>query len=142
MDSQAPHPIERFLSAAAAGCADASPVATAVSDALLAMDEALAPVIGRRGVLALYGRSIHLSAAAHPWLETAQPLGASVLDVAGLRSVLEQQAPPDAAAGGAAVLRNFHDLLASLVGPSLTERMLRPVWAPFLGTSPPLDTSP
>ena len=44
--------------------------------------------------------------------------------------------------GGGALLQTFYELLASLVGPSLTERLLRSVWAHSSSGPPAQDTSP
>ena len=52
-----------------------------------------------------------------------------------------QQAAAEAAAGGTALFQSFHELLASLVGASLTDRLLRSVWAHSSGASPAQDTS-
>jgi hypothetical protein len=46
-----------------------------------------------------------------------------------------------AAAGGSALFLRFHDLLASLVGASLTDRLLRSVWTHSSAVSPVQDTS-
>ena len=47
--------------------------------------------------------------------------------------------PPPVAAPS---LQTFHELLATLVGPSLTERLLRSVWADSSSGPPAQDTSP
>jgi DNA-binding GntR family transcriptional regulator len=58
-------------------------------------------------------------------------------DLAALKALLSRQTSADAASGGAAFLHAFHDLLSSLVGHSLTERLLRSVWIDFMGDVPP-----
>lgn len=93
---------------------------------------ALAPVIGELGVVALYDRSLRLAGAEFPWLlavPKAPQMGAS-LD--HLRQFLAVKEAEDAAAVAAATsthLGLFTDLLAGLIGPSLSERLLRPVWS-------------
>jgi hypothetical protein len=52
------------------------------------------------------------------------------------------QPPAAAAVGGAALFRSFHDLLASLVGVTLTNRLLHAVWAPTSGDTPVQDRLP
>jgi len=52
----------------------------------------------------------------------------SSMDPAALKSMLAQRSSDEAAAGGSAFFQTFHDLLASLVGPSLTERFRRPTF--------------
>jgi hypothetical protein len=59
-----------------------------------------------------------------------------------LTSLLARQTGADAAAAGALVLQTFHDLLASLVGPSLAERLLRPAWAILMSGPSAPDTLP
>lgn len=89
-----------------------------------AVGEALAPVIGSRGVAAIFARSLYLGQADHPWLaKAADPLqGAD--DFAALRTTLLQQAPLLAAAADAALMVSFFDLLCSLIGPALTETLI------------------
>ena len=106
------------------------------------IDLALAPIIGTRGVAALYWRSLHLSSSAHPWLASIHKGAQAAIDLAALKSVIAQQTSGDAAAGSDTLFGTFHDLLAALVGSSLTERLLRSVWAQTLGGPPAQDSSP
>lgn len=98
---------------------------------------ALAPVIGELGVMALYDRSLRLAGAEFPWLLTvpkAPQMGAA-LD--HLRQCLAAREATDAAAVAAATSAHlclFADLLAGLIGPSLSERLLRPVWGDPAGS--------
>lgn len=91
--------------------------------------EALAPIIGQSGVAALLKRSIYLTRTAHPCLlainENALPSGGMP---ALLQKVLAQQDRIEAIAVNAELLHNFHKVLITLIGASLTERLLRPVW--------------
>lgn len=107
----------------------------------LEIETALAPILGQQGVAALFKRSLYLTGAAHPWLtgrhEGAQP----AVDLLTFKALLAQQTSAEAAAGASALLQQFHDLLSSLVGPSLTERLLRSVWAKPLSGSHAQDTS-
>jgi hypothetical protein len=48
--------------------------------------------------------------------------------LAALQYVLAQQASAAAVAANISLLQNFQNLLISLIGLSLTERLLRPVW--------------
>ena len=50
--------------------------------------------------------------------------------VALVTAIERQPHRADAVAAATALLRAFHDLLASLIGQPLTERLLDPVWAP------------
>ena len=121
--------------------ADAEQVADAIVAIWLEIDQALHPIIGHRGVAALYNRSLHLTAVAYPWLAIDQPAVPAAVDPAGLRSALVQQAAAEAAAGGSALFLTFHELLASLVGTSLTGRLLRSVWTHSSAVLSVQDTS-
>jgi hypothetical protein len=90
---------------------------------------ALGPIIGRGGVAALYRRSLSLAANEHPWLKGACEEVESPMDLAALRLVLVQQGSASTAAGGGALLQAFHDLVFSLLGASLVERLLGNIWA-------------
>ena len=118
----------------------AEPVVEVIVRAWREIDAALSPVIGKQGVAALYRRCLHIVAPTHPWLATTQPGIADALDLAALRSALSSQSSANAAAGGAATLEEFHELLASMVGHSLTGQLLRPVWANLFSTPPSQGT--
>ena len=122
--------------------ADAEEVADAIVAIWLEIEQALHPIIGHRGVAALYIRSLHLTAVAYPWLAIDQPAVPAAIDPSGLRSALVQQTAAEAAAAGSALFLTFHELLASLVGAPLTDRLLRSVWTRPSGGSPAQDTLP
>lgn len=117
--------------------ADAAQIADAIVSTLRELEAALFPIIGRGGVAALYERSLHLTAPSHPWLSAANEGDQTRLsgtnegapapvDLAVLKAILAQQSSASAAAGGGAFLQTIYDLLTSLVGPSLAERLVRP----------------
>ena len=116
----------------------------AISDAMVAtwqeIDSALQPIIGHQGVAALYKRSLHLTSPNHLWLASAHASALPPMDLDSLKAVLMRQTAAQAALGGAGLLQTFYGLLASMVGPSLTERLLRSVWADLLSGSPAQDT--
>lgn len=122
--------------------ADAARIAEAVCATWQAIDAALAPILGSRGVAALYKRSLYLTGAAHPWLAGLHDSVQDTIELSALRPVLAQQTVADAAAGGNALLQALNQLLASLIGPSLTERLLCSVWADSSSGAPAQDTSP
>jgi hypothetical protein len=62
-----------------------------------------------------------------------------VLELESLRTALARQDADEAAAIGGQLLQTFYELLTTLVGASLTERLLRSVWANFLGGPPAQD---
>ncbi|MBA3771848.1 MAG: hypothetical protein H0X13_04995 [Ramlibacter sp.] len=101
-----------------------------------AIASALTPIIGGNGVAALYHRSLYLNAKTHPWLAHQRNADAFAMDLAALRSLLIDRDAADVAAGNAALIQTFNELLASLVGASLAERLLGPVWAQSQGATP------
>lgn len=109
------------------------------------IDAALSPIIGARGVAGLYKRSLSLTRVAHPIL-TAVYDGALIAgDYTALRRVLVEQSASAAASANQALLQTFIDLLTQLIGPSLTERLLLPVFAnpsPSSSGDAVQDTSP
>jgi hypothetical protein len=122
--------------------ADPQQIAAAVLAMWEEIDDALTPIVGPQGLVALYGRTVHLAAAQHPWLAGRDKGVLTHTDPAVLKSVLAQRSSADAAVGGNAFLNTFHELLASLIGPSLTTRLLRSVWElPSRGAAAQ-DTSP
>ena len=122
--------------------ASAEQVADAIVAICLEIDQTLHPTIGHRGVAALFNRSLSLTAAAYPWLARDQPGVLAAFDPSALKAALVQQSAAEAAAGGLALFQSFRELLASLVGASLTERLLRSVWAHPSSGPPAQDTSP
>lgn len=111
----------------------AVPDARAVAEATLGIWEQvasrLAPVIGARGVDVLFSRSLHLTSAAFPWLAVAGEQGRPDAQRAGLKARLAGRETDAATAASCALLVTFTELLASLIGESLTGRLLGPVWA-------------
>ncbi|HWH84845.1 MAG TPA: hypothetical protein VNU71_21675 [Burkholderiaceae bacterium] len=118
---------------------DPAAVARKVGAACRAIDAALTPIIGHKGVEALCKRSLHVAARAHPWL-ASESVGAGTAE--SLVSSLSAQGGVEAATGGAAFLQAFYDLLTSLLGASLTERLLRSIWIDFLDDTLPQDPVP
>ena len=119
--------------------------AQAIITAWHAIDDALTPVIGTRGLVALYQRSLHLTAS-DPGLATADGPDRLALIAANapalLQALIARQNPADAAAIGNTFLRVFYGLLSGLVGPSLTERLLLVVGPLSPSRISPQDTSP
>ena len=133
LDSKAGRQIAASLAHRAGAAATASQIADATFAAWQGIDSALTPIIGQRGVAALYKRSLHLNLRARPCLAAAIDGAQALLDLGPLKSTMAQQSADDAAAIGGDILQTFYELLTTLVGPSLTARLLRPVWATFLG---------
>lgn len=124
---------------------DASDTAQ-VADAIVAtwreIDQALTPIIGQRGIASLYKRSLYLTHSAHPWMAGLHEGLPTSMDLEALKALLAHQTSAEATAGGRDLLQTFHELLTRLIGPSLTERLLRSVWANSSSGSPPQDNSP
>lgn len=122
--------------------ADVVRVAEAIVSILQAMDAALTPIIGRQGVVAMYRRSVHLCASAHPQLVGVHDSVEGALDLIALKSALVQQSKVDALFFGEVLLTTFYELLTTLIGPALTARLLCGVWEPSLSDTPSQENSP
>ena len=142
IDSQEGRRIEASLARRGGTAATAAQIADATVATWQEIDTALTPIIGQRGVAALYKRSLYLNRPAHPCLAGMVEGVQKTLDLAALKSVLARQNAANAAAAGGAVLQTFHELLTSLIGPSLSERLLRSVWINFMSGPPAQDISP
>lgn len=92
------------------------------------IDEALAPVIGARGVIALYKRSLRLAQAEYPWLTDVHDATHLPSEFFALRSALLQQSEDKAVAASAALQQIFYGLLSSFIGNSLTRELLASVF--------------
>ena len=124
-----------------AGDASAEQIAGAIVAVWQEIDLALNPIIGHRGVAALFNRSLYLTATAHPWLIVGHQGATAAIDPSALQAVLARQDAAEAAAGGIALFQQFRELLASLVGAPLTDRLLQPTWARPAGVSPVQDAA-
>jgi hypothetical protein len=112
----------------AAGGLEARRIADAALAIWGAIDAALSPILGQRGIAALYQRSLHLVRAEHSWLAAAHDAESMPQSMGALHRSLSRQSGPNAAAATGALLQAFHDLVTNLIGLSLAERLLRPVW--------------
>jgi hypothetical protein len=121
--------------------ASSAEIAALVGKVCAELDLVLAPIIGKRGVAAMFTRSLHLTAKRHAWLSGGETGTPAEFDATALRHLIEQQARPEAAAGGVALLQNFCELLAKLVGHALTERLLRTPWLTFMSGTPARDNT-
>ncbi len=138
-DTQA-EAIRRALEKRARGASDASAIAQATLEIWRDVATRLAPVIGLRGVDALFGRSIHLSSARFPWISTAeeQVENPSALAMFGRR--LETRDPASATEASLFLLVTFTELLGALIGRPLTDHLLNPVW-PTKASVPDQETA-
>jgi hypothetical protein len=116
------------LAQLAAEGADVARLASAIVSCWQKIESALAPVIGKRGLFALYERSLHTAQAAYPWLMPVSENVESAMDLTALKTALLKQDSISAAAGGGAHLQALYELLGSLISLSLTQRLLGPIW--------------
>ena len=116
-----------FARLSAAG-ADASRAAEMAVSTWTGVGVALSPIIGQAGVTALFKRSIYLTRDAYPWLATVLEDKSQPDELVAMHAALARQTGDAAVAASVAMLQNFEELLISLIGLSLTERLLRPVW--------------
>jgi hypothetical protein len=140
-ESQDSRPAAAALAQRVGPSANAAQITDAIVSIWQEIDAALCPIIGQRGVAALYKRSLYLTAAAHPGLAGIGEGVQTSIDTAPLGSALSKQNSDDARAAGTVLLNNFNGLLSTLIGPSLTERLLRAVWANTSNGTPFQDTS-
>jgi len=108
---------------------NASVVAEATLNIWQQMVARLTPLIGERGVEVLFNRSLHLTSSTFPWLNLAGDHGDNAALIANLKAHLAGSRTNDAIEASSALLVTFTELLSTLIGAALTERLLNPVWA-------------
>lgn len=141
MPNQAPG-TKVIIAQLAANAAHAAQAASIAVTTWSAMDAALSPIIGQRGFAALYKRSLQLTRVEFPCLATVQEGVLNLAEFSALHAVLAQQPSASAAAASAALLENFYDILTSLIGRPLTDRLLRPICETTSSGRPAQDTPP
>ena len=119
--------LQAALARLAAQGADAARIADTAVATWLRIDAALSPIVGQGGVATLYQRSLYLKRLDHPWLMAAYE-AAIPGNFDALHTALSRQTSATAAAANAELLQTLHELLTSLIGASLTERLLQSVW--------------
>jgi len=128
--------IAAALLRAAGTRATAQQVGWTVAKTLREVHDALSPILGAQGVDALVHRSVHLAAQADGRLMAGLIEPMALPDLSAAIGGLGKLSPDAAAELGGLVLHTFQELLVSLIGSSLTERLLRSVWSPFLSGLP------
>ncbi|WP_265942463.1 hypothetical protein [Dechloromonas sp. A34] len=132
----------RTLVQRAGSGADAKAVADAAISIWHDARVRLAPVIGGQGVDVLLRRSLHLAGRTLPCLAVAGHAGSSTEELlAALQARLASCETALAIEASDALFVTFTELLASLIGQSLAERLLAPIWAPPLPASKPESTT-
>jgi hypothetical protein len=109
---------------------DANATSKATAATWRLVEAQLVPVIGTRGLDVLFRRALHQTTTAFPWLAASVDRGGSAGPLPSLMACLAAQHTAAAAEAAHALLLTFTELLATLIGESLTERLLAPVWAP------------
>jgi hypothetical protein len=95
------------------------------------IDIALTPIIGRRGIVAIYKKALNLTHVDFPWLAAVSEDDTSFDNFVHLLAALEQQTSATIVAANLALHRAFNSLLVSLIGESLSERLLASIDACF-----------
>ncbi|MGK2944647.1 MAG: hypothetical protein ACSLFC_07895 [Desulfuromonadales bacterium] len=108
---------------------DASAVAEATASTWRQVAALLTPVIGARGVDVIFRRALSLTSKIFQWLALGEAQGDSVALLVSLKAQLAGQETDVAAEAGCTLMVTFIELLTTLIGESLTERMVSPVWA-------------
>ena len=119
--------IQATIADVAAIAEDAAHVADVAASTWREINAVLSPLIGPGGVTALYQRSLYMTRAAYPCLAAVHEVALPAGEFSGLQLVLSRQTSAYIVAANGALLLTFCDLLASLIGSSLTERLLRSV---------------
>ncbi len=109
------------------GIPDSKATAGATAATWRLLTAQLAPVIGARGLEVLFDRALRMTSATFPWLAVGAGNGAGLLP--GVVELLACQRPAEAAEASYTLFLTFTDLLMTLIGESLTTRLLAPVWA-------------
>jgi len=94
----------------------------------------LSPVVGGQGIDVLLRRSLHVAGKTHPLLAAEAHESRNTL-LASLEMRLASSEMSLAVEASNALLLTFTELLSSLIGESLSERLLAPIWAPPLPAS-------
>lgn len=142
MESQESRELANALERLASQGGTIAQIAAAIASAWTQIEAALTPIIGERGVAALHERSLYLTRVNHPWLAAVPASTETRMDLTALNSVLAKQKSAAAAAGGGAHLQAFYELLCSLIGGSLTERLLCSTWSSSFTGRAAQDHSP
>lgn len=106
---------------------DARLLAASTAQNWCRMTARVAPIIGAKGVHALYVRSLQLSSAAYPCLAAVE-IGPDDMPFAYLEAQLAACSSHEAIAAANTLFINFIDLLATLIGESLAEQLLQAAW--------------
>jgi hypothetical protein len=85
-------------------------------------------IIGAGGFDSLYARSVHLSQSSYPWLAVGSDLLKDDHCFSALKKSLSDQPPALATEANCLLLLTFTNILALMIGESLTTRILNSAW--------------
>jgi hypothetical protein len=119
--------LQQILATEAGSDADPSAIAAATRRLFDALARDLANVIGDVGVLAVFGRGLHLARRQLPWLPSSAFPSADAL-LAALQACLAQQATTVVTEASLILLTINTQLLEALVGAGLTSHLLSRAW--------------
>jgi hypothetical protein len=107
---------------------DAHSSAAAIQLAFTSFSADLAALIGHRSVQVLCDRGLHMASLKYPWLAPGKGARSNetLTDLQGRLS--EGRSADEVRAASAALLIELTDNLATLIGESLTDRLLRRAW--------------
>ena len=142
MEGQAYDRIAAILAHRTRNEAGAGSAARCVASLCEDIGAALSPIVGPRGVAALYKRSLFLTSHQHPALSGLHESIESTMDLSRLTATLTSLSEADASKVGIAFLQSFYELLGSLVGLPLTERLLSALWDQPISDTPALEPTP
>lgn len=85
----------------------------------------LSPILGQQGVAALYKRALHLTREEYPWLVAAHDGERVFGDFMPLKTALAKRSSAEGSAANLALFQSFQTTLVSLIGESLSTRLLK-----------------
>jgi hypothetical protein len=106
---------------------DPARVAEASAELWRRLELQLSAIIGERGFVALFARSVHQASRDYPWL-AGQPSPLAAVPFGELQERLQAQGMPDAGQGSIALFNIFIDTLTLLIGELVTTSILRAAW--------------
>jgi len=127
--------IRKTLVQRAGGHPDAKAVANAAISTWHEASARLSPIIGGQGIDVLLRRSLHVAGKTFPALAEPTHEGRNNVLLANLQVRLSACETTLAIEASNALLVTFTELMSSLIGESLTERLLAPIWASSLPAS-------
>lgn len=136
--------LSQALPARVGDSVDSARVADELASILREIETALTPVLGGHSVLLLIRRGLYLTPSLRPLLArtpAGPPMDADAHFDALREMLVNQKTSADALTVGTALLQTFYDLIVTLVGLPLTERLLRSVWANYSSSGTPSPES-